>query len=51
MLSDPSQAGFLRERLFHDRAAVDEYPIAERTDFCGDPIRQPLQAPPQVPLS
>lgn len=45
MLPDPAEAGFLGDRFFHHRRAVDERAVTELADVRADLIGQFLQAP------
>ena len=47
MLADPAQAGFLGQRFFQDRCAIDECTIAERADVLCDAVGEFLQSLPQ----
>ena len=44
MFADPPEAGFLCQRFFQNRSAIDEYAIAERTNLGRYSVGQLLQA-------
>ena len=43
VLADPAEPGTLGERFLEHRRTVDEHPVTERADLCGDAFGEPLQ--------